>query len=270
VRATLLHPWLDFVLPYDRGWDAFPVLRWAYLAVTLLAAAVAVLCRPLWTRRTAAIVAGAVAVEFVYVALAAVLRMELSERYFIALYVPVAAAAYALWAALGEGRVPAGRGAFAATAALTLCVLFSHYRHLAQPGDWVRVAAFLESNAKPPDAILIYPPDAEPALRRQYHGTLAVVPYPRELAAERYTIAGVSVTSLAQARDAFAGVAAGPRIWFVEDGSCEPRNPRYGCEYVQRAIAADFDIRSSHGFYGSRVEELAPRSRKRSPAGTSS
>ncbi len=257
LHRTLVHPWLDFVLPYDFQWDAYPFVRRIYLVAAVGLAAFVVFCRPAMTRRTVSLVAAAAAIELVYVVLAAVLRIEISDRYFIALYVPVAAAAYAVWQALGEGRYPAGRLAFAASAALTVAVLLSQYRNFAQRGDWKRVAAYLETHAHTSDVIAVYQPDAVPAFLRQYRGDVPVVAYPRPLSDRRYTVAAVSVRSLAEARAAFASLGPHRRLWFVEDGQCNVREPQFGCEYVERVIGSDFVVRSTRGFYGSRVYELS-------------
>jgi hypothetical protein len=258
LRRTLIHPWLGFVFPYDWQWDAYRFVRRGYTVAACLALLAGALCRPRLARTTLALVAAASAIELIYVLMAAALRIELSDRYFIALYVPVAAAAYALWNDVARERPLAGRTLFAFSAALAAATLVSQYRHLAQPGDWKRVAAYLQERARVPDAISVYQPDALPAFARQYHGDVTVVPYPRPLSRERYTVAAVSVRSDSEARRAFAALRARPRIWFVEDGRCDVRAPQFGCEYVERAIAVEFTVRSSRQFYGSRVDELVP------------
>jgi hypothetical protein len=257
VRWTLVHPWLEFVFPYDwRQWDENVMSRRAYTLAVALFVLFAAWCRPAITRRTVALLAGAATIELLYVLLAIALRIQLSDRYFIALYAPVALVAYSVWRELGEGRRPEGRGIFGATAVLTVAVLVSHYRFLAQPGDWRRVAAYLERHARASDTIAVYQPDAMTPLLRQYHGDVPVVPYPHAVSQDSYTIAAVSVTSLAQARTALDALGSHRRIWFVEDGSCKAEAPQFGCDYVERAIASEFRIVSSATFYGSRVDEL--------------
>ncbi len=260
VRWTLVHPWVGFVFPFDWQWDAFHFVRRGYSVVVALLALIVVLCRPALTRRTVALIAAAVSIELLYVLLATVLRIELSNRYFVALYVPVAAAAYGLWDALADERPSAGRLVLTGSVLLGVAVLVSQYRHLAQPGDWKRVAAYLGERARPPDAIAVYQPDALPALLREYHGDVEIIPYPRPLSHERYTVAAVSVGSVAEAQRAFAALGPHARIWFVEDGACEAHDPQFGCEYVDRAIASTFAVRSTRAFYGNRVEELVPSS----------
>jgi len=271
VRWTLTHPWLGFVFPFDWQWDASWIVHGAYgVAVTVIALTV-VASRPHVSRKTAALIAAAAAIETVYVVLAAALRFELYDRYFIALYVPVVAAAYALWTSVDEERPLLGRTVLAFSALLGGAVLVSQYRHDAQPGDWKRVAAYLQAHAERSDVVAVYQPDALPALARQYAGSAKLVPYPRPLSNERYTIASVGVRSDAEALSAFATLPAA-RIWFVEDGECDVRAPEFGCEYVRHAIAARFDVRSLRRFYGSRVEELVPKARAnrpRSAVGTS-
>jgi len=258
VRWTLIHPWLGFVFPFDWQWDEFRFVHAAYTALVCALGVLVVLCRPVLTRRNVALIAGALSIELLYVLMATVLHFELSERYFVALYVPVAVAVYGIWDALAEERPRAGFVVLSTSALLAAAVLFSQYRYLAQPGDWKRVAAYLSDRARPPDAIAVYQPDALPAFLREYHGDVAVIPYPRAPSPKRYTIAAVSVASVAEARSAFAVFGSHRRIWFVEDGKCDVRQPLYGCEYVERAIAASFAVRSTQRFYDNRVEELVP------------
>ena len=274
VRFTLVHPALDLLFPDPAG--LLP--HRAYLAlVTLglvaLGAGVAALPRRSSLAApalAATVLAGGVLAT--YVAAAAYLRVEFTEHYFVALYVPFAAAAYAVGRAISGGRRPAAAAAFALTAALSVATLAVEYRPLAQAGDWRRVAAYLSAHARPGDAIAVFEADARPALVRQYRGGVPVFAFPHAPSPSRYSVADVGLASATQARAAFAALAPYAHVWFVEVGDCDPRNPQYGCQYIPAGRDRYFRIVARAGFYGSEVEGLVarPKAAPKSPGrGTS-
>ncbi len=271
LRHTLLHPWVDFVFPYERDWDVTAWPRKLYDAAVALAFVVAIAARPRLSRDAWAWIAGAIAVELTYLALLAGLRLELDDRHYVALYVPLAVAAYTIAGApVRAGRVRSA-SVFALTALLTAAVLITRYRHAAQPGDWQRVGAYLERSARPGDAIVVYAADALPALARQYHGPLPLVPFPKPPSNSTYSADLLVVHSQAEAIAAFAALHRYAHLWFVSDVRCRSDEQSYGCANVQPAIYRTFAIEREADFYETRVEELAalPGKRTRRNAGTS-
>jgi len=271
LRHTLLHPWVDFVFPYERDWDVVAWPRKLYDASVALAFVAVVAVRPRPSRQAWAWIAGAVAVELTYLALLAGLRLELDDRHYVALYVPLAVAAYAL----ATAPVPAGRvrpaRVFVLTAFLTAAVLITRYRHVAQPGDWQRVGAYLEGAARPGDAIVVYAADALPALARQYHGNAPLVPFPKPPSTATYSADLLVVHSQAEAIAALDALHGYAHLWFVSDVRCRSDEQSYGCVNVQPAIDRTFTVERKADFYETRVEELAalPGKRTRTNAGTS-
>jgi hypothetical protein len=192
--------------------------------------------------------------------LAIVVRVELSDRYFVALFVPVVVFVYALFRVIALGPRPAVTVAFVPSLLLTLLVLFSRYRFLAQAGDWKRVAPYLQQHAAAGDVIAIFPPDGIPAFERQYRGSVPYVGFPRPFSAQKYSVDNVSVNSPADARLAFASLRRYRHIWFVDDVTCLPAGIDYGCHTVRNVIDSDFKIVNRRQFFEAAVEELSPRS----------
>lgn len=256
LRAALVHPWLDFVLPYDHVWDAVPYARLLYGLIVVATVALLVAGRPVLTRATIALLASAVAIELVYVALSAAVRLPLQPLYFVALYVPLASALYAAVNDFAPGRRAPAVALFAIIATLSAAVLAAEYRHLAQPGDWKRVAAYLEENARPNDAVAVFPPDGLPALLRAYRDVPPAVPYPHAESNDVYSVASVSVRSASDALAGFEQLSAHHVIWFVMP-PCDANDPQYGCRYVQSTLAAHFQLLSQRAFYENDVYELS-------------
>ncbi len=187
--------------------------------------------------------------------------MRLRSRLALATYAVVTSPV-----SIARSRVVAGT--LVLIACLTTAVLVTRYRHLAQPGDWRRVAAYLESSAKPGDAIVVFAADALPALAREYHGSLRLIPFPREPDPNRYEADALVVHSPAEAAAALAPLAAYAHVWFVSDVRCRPDEESYGCANVDPAIDARFRVLETRRFYESRVDELRSRP-TRSAGGTS-
>ena len=255
--SGVAHRFLEFPFPRDFAWNAVRAERlayWAVVGVTLIALAIA---RPKMSRELLALLASATAVQLTYVALAAVLGLQLDERYFIALFVPVAAASYGVFRAVRHGPRPELSWAFASSVVLTLLALFSQYRFLAQPGDWKRVAPYLESHAAPDDVIAIYPADGLPAFERQYRGSEPAEPFPRPYSSERYSVRALSINSPAEARAAFAKLAGYRHIWFVDGATCPPDDQEYGCSNLGPVLASGFQTLAQRSFYRNIVYELS-------------
>jgi hypothetical protein len=258
LRHALFHPWLDFVFPYDRDWDVSRTVHVTYDGVVALAIVALVAARLRLDRAALGWIACAATIEITYLTLLAGLGLQLEDRHYVALFVPLACAAYAV---VSSPRDPRRRGEVAGVVtlacALTAAVLVTRYRHLAQPGDWRRVATYLESSAKPGDAIVVFAADAIPALRRQYDGPLPIVPFPRPIDPNRYEADAFVVHSVAEAVAALVPLRRYARVWFVSDVRCRSDENSYGCSNVAPAIARTFRIEGSRSFYESRVDELS-------------
>ena len=256
LRLTLLHPWLDFVLPYDSGWDAYR-LRWPYF---LLAAGL-VLCvafaRPRLKGDFAAAFLGAAVVEGMFVAVVLGFRLELFARHYVVLFVPALVAGYVLVVALKGGAYPLVGTLLAWTyGVLTLAVLYTQHHDIAQDGDSKRVAAYLSAHATAGAVVAVFPADALPVYARQYRGAARLVPFPKALPTKRYVVEQINVRSEAEARSALAALRPASQTWLVMLGSCDDGATGYGCDKVLAAVRDGARVLDERRFYNARVFEL--------------
>jgi hypothetical protein len=258
IRFTAVHPALDFLFPYDRTWSVLPHLRDAYIGMVGVCVLSVIFARPRITREVVAYASCAVTVDMLYVALATTLRVGLSDRYFVALFVPVLVLAYALFRSIRLSPTPVASYAVVPSVLLVLLATYSQNRFLAQAGDWQRVAAYLAQRAIIGDVIAIYPPDGIPAFKRQYLKAIPVVGFPRPYPTRQYSVSLVSVNSESEARRAFQVLRHYRRIWFVDDVPCIPSPLDYGCHFVEAVVATDFSPAERAMFYKATVYELIP------------
>jgi hypothetical protein len=256
LRATLVHPWLDFVLPYDRSWDAYH-LRAPYGVLVAAIVALIAYVRPKSRPMLGGAIACFVTVELLFVAVVLIFRLDLNFRHYVALFVPALVAGYALVSAIdarGYGRIAA---AIAWTyGALALAVVYAAHHDLAQDGDAKRVAAYLESRTPPGAIVAVFPADALPAYARQYQGPARLVPFPHALPDGRYDLSQIDAQSESEVSRALAAYASAKPIWLVMLGSCGDGGFQYGCGNVLASIADDTEVLDQRAFYDSRVFEL--------------
>lgn len=244
------------VFPFDAAWGVVPNARVLYICMVLATILLFALSKPRLSRRSLAYCGCLVTIAGLYAICAVVLSLDLSARHFVALFVPLAVAGYALYGAVDPSR-PYGRLAFLPTIVLTLAVLVWRYRHLAQSEDWMRVAPFLETHVAAGDVIAIYPPDAMPAFQRQYHGSAPYVPWPRPYSTQHYSSTISDVGSEAEARADFAKLAGYRHVWFVNDAECLPSFPQHGCDIVKEVMNDSFNVDMRYDFYRATVLELS-------------
>jgi hypothetical protein len=247
---------IGFLFPYDPAWWwLMDHARAVYLCVAGASVVLLVLAKPRLSRTVLAYCACALAVLALYAIAIVVLSLDLSTRHFVAAFLPLAVAVYALFEATSHSP-NLRKLAFLPTIALTIAVLISRYRFLAQVEDWKRVAPFLAANVVAGDVIAIYPADAEPAFEREYHGNAPYVPWPRPYSTVRYSPTVSGIKSEAEARAAFAKLSRYRHIWFVDDVECLAV-PRLGCDIVKDVVHSDFKIDLERQFYQSTVYELS-------------
>ena len=256
LRQTLVHPWLDFVLPYERAWDGY-VTRAPYQILTVAYVAIVAFARPRLRPELGAALACAAAIETLFVAVVLVFRLDLDTRHFVVLFLPALVAGYALVTSLARGPYPRLATLLVGTyATLSLAVLYGQHHQLAQDGDSKRVAAYLAAHALPGAVVAIYPADAVPVYARQYRGDARLVPFPKALPAKRYDITAIDVRDESEASAALAGLRPASPVWLVMLGSCENGTKQYGCDHVLAAVHDGTRVLSERRFYDSRVFEL--------------
>ncbi|MBD5606978.1 MAG: hypothetical protein IAI48_18110 [Candidatus Eremiobacteraeota bacterium] len=257
LRQAALHPWTEFIFPWDSDWDEVRGVRLAYDVVVVIGFGVIIAAMPRLRRSDLGWIACAVSIEATYLALLAAVRLELNSRHYVALYVPVAAATYAVACGILRGSRPRYALVFGLSAALVVAGTVTRYRALAQPGDWRRVAAYVRAEARPGDAIVVYAADSVAPFERQYHGDLPVVPFPVAPDTDVYSDDVLTLRSESQAKRAFDALAGYRHLWFVDDIGCFKNDKPYGCAYVQPAIDRQFDVLRSRAFFENSVRELS-------------
>ena len=265
LRQTLLHPWLDFVLPYDLNWTSVTV-RASYLtlAVLLVAIILAAFVRLPRTDASAgrfgAAFSCALTIELLFVGVVLFFRLDLNVRHFAVLFTPTMIAGYALVVTLGNKPTPQiGRLLRSIYVVLTVAVLYSQQHQVAQVGDSKRIAAYLQAHAAPNAIVAVFPADALPVYARQYRGTARLVPFPKPLPAKRYDIGAIDVQGEGEARVSLAHLPKSSQVWLVMLGACDIWVRSYGCDHVLKAIKDGADVVSERRFYDSRVFALGIR-----------
>jgi hypothetical protein len=256
LRATLVHPWLDFVLPYDRNWDMHH-LRAPYVILVAALVLLVAYARPRLQPVLGGAVACFVAIELLFVAIVLLFRLDLNFRHYVALFVPALVAGYALVSAIdARGHRRIATVIAWSYGVLAIAVVYAQHHQLAQDGDTKRVAAYLEARTQPGSIVAVFPADALPAYARQYRGPARLVPFPHALPSGRYDLSEIDARSESEVSRALSSYAGGGPIWLVMLGSCDDGGFQYGCGNVLAAISDGTDVLDERAFYDSRVFEL--------------
>jgi hypothetical protein len=264
---AFVEPVLLFVLPTGYRWSEVPALAallHVYKPLVLGLIAIVLLARPRIGARELGLAALAAAIWLAYplVYLLVHVRFEV-PRHYVTLFVPLAAAAYAVLATLAVGAGAWRRVALGAVlAAYVACcglTLWSTYGTLSKAGDMRRVGAYVSAHAVRGDLVAVFAPDAKPAFQRFYAGPAPVVAFPREPDPERYDTAAYVVHSIAEADAALDRLAPHQRLWFVLYGRCAPNSDNYGCFTVSSALRARYPDARVSDFYEAEVVEIEAR-----------
>jgi hypothetical protein len=139
-----------------------------------------------------------------------------------------------------------------------LVSMIETYKPLAKPGDWTRVAAYLERVDTGQVPIVVFKADDALALEASFNGTARVVPMPRPLALDRpWSLEALRLGD----RSSVAGFlrsAAGKqgRIWLVSTDVCQWLGFDYGCDRLESVIKSDWTVERDQAFFHSRVRLL--------------
>ncbi len=264
LRGTLVQSWLNFVLPYDHSWDDLH-LRVPYIVLIVAIVILVAYSRPPLQPVLGGTVACVVAMEVLFVAVVLLFHLDLNSRHYVALFLPSLIAGYALVTTLDANQHRRIATAIAWTyGVLALTVVYAQDHQLAQDGDTIRVAAYLEARTPPGAIVAVFPADALPAYARQYHGSARLVPFPRALPAGRYDLSQIDANSEVEVSHALAAYGNTRPIWLVMLGLCDDGGFQYGCGNVLASVADNTQVLSEQLFYRSRVFELRVKRAKAS------
>jgi hypothetical protein len=247
---------------------------WLALYVSLLALA-ALVIRRLDRRVWSLGIAAAVSAGFIFAVMVAVTGRELMGMRHSALLLPVSIlTVYGLFAALPRGRVLALGAWTAVVLCLSGVVLIDVHTPYARPGDYARVAAYLERHETADEPIVVYTAEAEMPLAYYYHGKNQLVALPKPENFDRYNVRELLLhdeNQVAQALEKWAAKA--PQFWVVTN--CAPGDRawlgvRFNVEVLDQYLAEHTRVVSEQAFFGSLVRLCAWKTAApRQPAGAS-
>ena len=252
-RSTIERPLLDFSLPIDESWHVM-YLNGFHDLVALALIVLVTLIRPRLNRSAIASLVALAVVDTCYVSVVLVFRLELVARHFIALFVAIVCAGYAVIDATLVRRRIVGVACTVVYTAFLSVTLSSEYHAFAKTGDVKRIDAALERRIEPGDRVAVFPADALPSYARYYVGSTPFLPFPRSIPEARYEIGSIEVSSEREAAEALRRMESGHRLWFVMQGSCRDRWSFYfGCDHVLAALHRAGAVEDPGYFYDGRL-----------------
>jgi hypothetical protein len=221
----------------------------------------------LLTRRRKSITAGHVAVWTIFAVLCFLYTVALflteeglmQARHTAGLFLVTLLFIFSVITALGSRRI--------LTAWALLCALFyglflyTFYRPLAKPGDWLRVASFISASEKEHQPILVFRADGALPLRFYYTGANMVVALPAEQRFVRFDQRDEVLHDEEEIRRALRERAGGDgeELWLVTDETCRYFEIDFHCEVLEDFVGRNYETVSEQKFYGSRVRLLRRR-----------
>ncbi len=258
--GMLLHP-VNLLLSRDYLVETARWQKFAYVAMRLAFVALTIAGRPRFDRKLQALTVVLVVVDSIYVVLADVFKLNLLiPRHFVALFIPEVAFVYALVSSYTGAH--ARRFALATAAIFALAnglQFFDIYKTGAKEGDARRVGTYLAANAKPGDAIAVYPGDAVAPIARYYGGGLAIEGFPIPQNPVTYDVDAALVRSPAEAAAAFDRLPASAHLWFVTVLVCNGNI--HGCRTTLDVMQRRYTVLRHASFFEADVYELARSSR---------
>jgi hypothetical protein len=130
--------------------------------------------------------------------------------------------------------------------------------HLAKSGDWKRVAAYIEANESPQQAILVFPAIAAIPFSYHYRGINEIVALPRPEEFLRYNY---QEDSLQHEGEIVAALDLVPypveSVWVIVN--CNPHdcgylNVSYNLHVLENYVAANYMIEETNDFFGVYVQ----------------
>ena len=249
--ATLASIVLRYLIPTD----AIPHAPVFYAVLVAAGIVFAIVARRYIVRGTSGALAVVCVTAFLLFALALYLTHEhVLNRHAASLFVPFEIGLFALCGSLREpirGRAVSAIGA--GVIALSLLALFFNYRHLAKPGDWVRVTAYLEQHERPGEPIAVFQAENALPLAYYYRGPNRIAAIPHAVDFKRYDVSAFVVRST---HDLQASMPREKIFWLISAGECRSANVEFGCPVLEKYVGAHYKTLMDTSFFGSRVRLL--------------
>ncbi len=215
-----------------------------------------------WDLRSSAIPFLCSTVVLGYLALTKFIMGEIDFiRHFIGATIPLHMTAVALADRFGPRRRAVLAGAMAALLVLCAGASVLRFRPLAKIGDYRRVAAYLETNEKPNEPIVVAVSHAEYPLRVYYDGVNPLVPLPHHDDLTTYEVDKWTIHDPQEVRDALAQVAPGDRIWVFTDRPpyAEWSNHVLNLQMLEDVLNEGYEMESESDFYKAKVRKFRKR-----------
>lgn len=182
-------------------------------------------------------------------------EMLLQIRHTVVVFFPLTIAVFSIVILANKKRVVLYWVAIVLICSVT--GLYVHYKPMAKPGDWQRVAAYLMATEKADQPILVFHAGAALPLESYYVGSNALVPVPRENTFERFDFQDYV---LRDEREIIERLERTPgtheRIWLVTDGDCGYADLSYHCEILEEFVNKYYTVETSKNFHSSMVRLL--------------
>jgi hypothetical protein len=187
-----------------------------------------------------------------------VAHQPVTLRYSAALLLPAVLCVYAALALLpSRPRVIALAVWTVASLATSGASLAASYKEMANIGDWIRVASYIQAHERSGEPIVIFEPQAALPLALYYHGPNEIVPLPRPIDLQRYDLRESALRSTRDVSDVFGRLhSTHGDVWLVTTAFCRRVPINFRCELLDQYVAARYEVRSDQEFYWSRVRLL--------------
>jgi len=132
--------------------------------------------------------------------------------------------------------------------------LFLTYAPLAKPGDWVRVASYIEAWEQPGQPIMLYPAGSFPSITIHYHGINSLAALPRGYdikIQEPYNPADETESLLIESLT--KQTTNHQRLWLVTTWECTPDDGRTPCRIAEDFFNQHYEAERDINLFRSRV-----------------
>ena len=252
---VLLGSLVRYVLPLDF----LPHATAVYAVLIALAVVAALVFRRFFGRDGDAIIVRLTALAFAIFATGIyAAKVHLLNRHAASLFVPAVAFPVAVLSYLRPSHRAKAIAAWCAiVAAASIVLLIWTYRSGAKPGDWQRVAVYIEARETAGEPIAVFQAENALPFEYYYHGRNAVYAIPRGVDFEHYDVSQFVVRDETAISRALPRAAT--RLWWIDAGECAAANIEFGCGTVERYIAREYRTVSTAQFYESDVRLLERR-----------
>jgi hypothetical protein len=188
-----------------------------------------------------------VAAAFFVAALTVVAEGLLIARHMAPLLLPVSLFFFSLTGFIEQRKIR--------VAILVIILMFavsstySRFKSGAKPGNWDKVAGFIEQNEQPAQPIAVFHAGAALPLSYYYHGRNRLIAIPRENRWERFDLQDYVLHNEAEISRALNPYdVSGRFIWLVTDSQCSYAGVNYNCETLEGFFKRNYVLKRTQTF----------------------